>query len=135
MTMTSPAPVTSPATPAFAPVPSAMLAHTPWGKPDHTSDIAPGIVQVSTPSHGGIILSPERNALVPAELKEASWSRQGVRGYYEEDVDAAIVAVVFPECFGAEAVRTAHTMLGHFAVGERLPQLVAAGRIAPPPAA
>ena len=72
---------------------------TPWGKPQTVKIIAPGIVEFTTASHGGIWLSPERNAQVPLSLKKRSFMGNGTRGWYEEDQDAAIVMGVFPEFF------------------------------------
>lgn len=68
---------------------------TPWGDPQTTEILAPGIVQFTTASHGGIWLSPERNAQVPARLKRRTFLRNGLKGWYEEDCDAEIVFRVF----------------------------------------
>lgn len=65
---------------------------TPWGRADHVEMIASGIAVVSTPSHGGVWLSAERNALVPAPLRETS-------GWYEEDCEASIPTWVFWDLF------------------------------------
>lgn len=65
---------------------------TPWGTSQTVREIAPGILDVSTAGHGGIRLSPERNALVPDYMRNPS-------GWYEEDIEWAIPAVVFPEAF------------------------------------
>jgi hypothetical protein len=46
---------------------------TPWGVADHVSEIAPGVVEVSTPSHGGFHLNAERNAKVPLAWRVASF--------------------------------------------------------------
>jgi hypothetical protein len=72
---------------------------TPWGKPQTVKIIAPGIVEFTTASHGGIWLSPERNAQVPMRLKKRSFMGNGLAGWYEEDQDTGIVRGVFPECF------------------------------------
>ena len=37
-----------------------MTTHTPWGRPDSSKEIAPGITRYDTPSHGGYYVSPER---------------------------------------------------------------------------
>ena len=66
--------------------------NTPWGRSQHQETIAEGIVSYSTASHGGIKLSPERQAKMPKPyLREDGW--------YEEDCDVAFVMVTFPECF------------------------------------
>jgi hypothetical protein len=61
---------------------------TPWGRADHITQIIPGIWHVSTPSHGGIWLSPERQAAVPDYMRSAD-------AWYEEDCDWAVPFVVF----------------------------------------
>jgi hypothetical protein len=62
-------------------------SRTPWGTADSAHHIAPGIVVVGTPGHGGVKLSPERNRKVPTALRNAS-------GWYEEDCDAYIPMMV-----------------------------------------
>ncbi len=57
---------------------------TLWGKPDTAVQILPGIWEVTTPSHGGFVLSDERQAAMPDELR-----LDGV--FYEEDCDWARV--------------------------------------------
>lgn len=59
---------------------------------NHTTDIAPGIVFLETPGHGYVLLSPDRNERVHAALR-----REDAR--YEEDLDANIAALTFPEAF------------------------------------
>lgn len=61
---------------------------TPWGPAQSIDKIADGILCVSTASHGGIILSPERNAKVPDYMRDRD-------GHYEEDCEYAIPFVVF----------------------------------------
>lgn len=65
---------------------------TPWGNADIQKTIAPGIVEVTTPSHGGIHLTPGLNRKVHAAWRDKS-------GWYEEDCQWAIVAVTFPQHF------------------------------------
>lgn len=67
-------------------------SRTPWGTADVVSRPADGIAVVHTPSHGGIKLSPERNAAIPQPLRNAS-------GWYEEDTEANIVGMYHPEAF------------------------------------
>lgn len=61
---------------------------SPWGSCQTAEEHAPGIWHVTTPSHGGYILTPERNA----ELPEAARDDAAV---YEEDVDWAIIGWFF----------------------------------------
>jgi hypothetical protein len=67
---------------------------SPWGYVQHQTIIAPGITQVSTAGHGGILLSPERQNAMPAALRREHAS-------YEEDCAWSLVAVAFPEEFEA----------------------------------
>jgi hypothetical protein len=69
-----------------------MGTNTPWGVADHAEQIAIGIMSYSTPSHGGIHLSPARQAMIPDYMRRND-------GWYEEDCDWALVATVFPEYF------------------------------------
>lgn len=62
---------------------------SPWGAIQDKRELAPGIWQVSTASHGGIKLSRERNAAMPDYMRNAG-------GWYEEDCEWAKVAVVHP---------------------------------------
>lgn len=59
---------------------------TPWGQPQHTKELAPGIWHISTMSHGGIWLSPERRAAMPPDMDKITWL--GSDEWYEEDCDA-----------------------------------------------
>lgn len=68
---------------------------TPWGIADYAKTLCEGIGVVSTPSHGGIKLSPERNLRVPAPLRAEN-------GWYEEDCQWAV-----PFYFFAEELRAA----------------------------
>jgi Domain of unknown function (DUF7007) len=65
-------------------------SRTPWGKADHVVPTADGVWQVGTPGHGGFKLDRARNAQI-----DARWRKQG--GWYEEDVEWAIVMFTFPE--------------------------------------
>lgn len=66
-------------------------SRTPWGEAQNADHIAPGIVIVDAAGHGGVKLSPERNAAIPAPLRNRS-------GWYEEDSERFIV-----EAFHADA--------------------------------
>jgi hypothetical protein len=79
---------------------------TPWGVADSVELVAVGILSVSTPSHGGYKLSPERQAVVADRFPGFKTFAGGP--WYEEDQDWAVVAIVFPEHFPAEAVEVAN---------------------------
>lgn len=72
---------------------------TPWGPPQEVAIIAPGIMLISTASHGGYWLSSVRNKQVPVRLRRKTFMQNGRLGWYEEDEDAAIVESVFSEYF------------------------------------
>lgn len=78
--------------------------HSPWGYVDHFQQIADGVWWVSTPRHGGYILSPERAAAMP-DTYIGSFGDQRRKGYYEEDVDWCLVEVAFPDDFAAYHIR------------------------------
>jgi hypothetical protein len=91
---------------------------TPWGPVQQFEELAPGIVQVSTAGHGGIWVSAERLEKMP--VKRTAFS-QG--GWFEEDVDWALVAIAFPEAFERKPpiwMETARSI-----VGRHWPELLA----------
>jgi len=65
---------------------------SPWGTVDSCKVVAPGIMSVSTPGHGGIKLSRANNAKMPEMARKKG-------GWYEEDCEWSLVALVFPEAF------------------------------------
>jgi hypothetical protein len=67
---------------------------SPWGGIHDAKEYAPGIWRVSTASHGGFIISDEREAAIPAHLK--SGAENGDYGY-EEDCGWALVVIAFRE--------------------------------------
>jgi hypothetical protein len=95
---------------------------TPWGPAQHARQLIPGVVIVVTAGHGGALLSPERNALVPAPLRDPE-------GCYEEDLDIAIPIICFPDAWraylgtGAEAsaLLEKHVTQAHQALKDSMP--------------
>ena len=89
------------------------ILYTPWGTADSSTSLADGIVSVSTSSHGGIHLSPQRVQQMPPALRAGAGDRitAGGDAWFEEDVDAAIVAVSFPDAFSKEAGAEAEATL------------------------
>lgn len=77
---------------------------TPWGPAVSVEQIAPGIVFVETASHGGFYLDETRNGQVPGHWRRASFNRRALDGWYEEDCDACLIVVAFPQEFPAEAL-------------------------------
>lgn len=68
--------------------------HTPWGTSQSATAYAEGVECHSTAGHGGFKLSPARNRAVHPMLRSNG-------GWYEEDVEWAIVAITFPHLFTA----------------------------------
>jgi len=89
-----------------------QIKRTPWGAPQFVKERGPGVVFVSTAGHGGIKLDRAKNAQI-----HAAWRRKG--GWYEEDVDWAIVAVTLGAAagFDADAVKDAHRTLKDYFPG------------------
>lgn len=76
--------------PAFASSPAPAM--TLWGAPDTTNERLPGLWHVTTPSHGGFVLSDERQAAMPDCLRRDD-------PFYEEDVDWSLVVLAFADEF------------------------------------
>lgn len=73
-------------------LPSPQPVQSPWGVPNDVRELAPGVWSIDTPSHGGIHLSPERNAAMPPTIRAEN-------AFYEEDCCWAKVAAVHPDAF------------------------------------
>lgn len=71
---------------------------TPWGQADQVDTIAPGILCVSTPGHGGIMLDAEHVARIPRTIP-AGYS--GSRAAWEEDADWSVPYLLFESEFSA----------------------------------
>lgn len=84
---------------------------SPWGGVQTATEIAPGIWQVSTASHGGLKLSRQRNAAMPVYMRTPG-------GWYEEDCAWALVAVAFPAAFKAADVTAATDTLRNWFANE-----------------
>lgn len=73
-----------------------QITTTPWGPPQPpVHHVAEGIAIVSTAGHGGVVLSPERAAQVPAHFRPWTQDRQ----FWEEDYDFYVPVVVFEDEF------------------------------------
>ncbi len=92
-----------------------VSSETPWGIAQSAADVGPGITRYSTASHGGYFLNAVANAKVSPILKRATLGAQGMKGWYEEDCDWAIVAFTFKEHFDAKQYKAAlGTLEKHF---------------------
>ena len=76
------------------------IQSSPWGRVQKQQQIAPGIIWVHTAGHGGIWLSPERQAQLPAWALEIGSQYCEKPTWWEEDCEAAVVMYVFFEEIG-----------------------------------
>lgn len=84
--------------------------NSPWGAIQTMTEVAPGILQVTTPSHGGLYVTADLVAQMPEHLRETPYSSGG---WFEEDVDWALVALAFPQHFTAQMILAAHRIVGY----------------------
>ena len=100
----------------------------PWGTVQHSESPADGIAFVDTASHGGFVLSLTRAAQMPADL--VPFVRDPARRFWEEDVDAAAVALMFRDELGVGAggVAQATNALSHFERTQPWPGIIEAAR-------
>ncbi len=100
-----------------------VSSETPWGKAQSAEEIGPGIIRYSTASHGGYFLNAAANAKVALLLKQATFCQQGLKGWYEEDCDWAVVVYTFKEYFDNKHYNAAiGTLKEHFKdAWDRLP--------------
>jgi len=82
-----------------------QLHSTPWGAPQSKCLIAEGIAVVTTATHGGVLLSAKRYA----EFQRHFPLFEGFEGgrWFEEDYDATLIILAFPEHFKKKAVHAA----------------------------
>ena len=71
------------------------LIQSPWGGVHYQCDIAPGIAVVSTSSHGGVWLSPERASALPAWARTVASDYCPKPTWWEEDCEAAVPILAF----------------------------------------
>ena len=85
---------------------------TPWGRAQHTHRYSVEVVQVSTASHGGFIVTGGSKLLIRALWP---WFEPFTgHGFYEEDCDWAVVVVAMQEHFTDEQVAAAVRTLRHW---------------------
>lgn len=80
---------------------------TPWGRSDWEKQIAPGIVLYTTPSHGGIHVDAQLNKKMPDKYRIDD-------GWYEEDVEYALVVLAFPQHFSAKELANAQRIFDKY---------------------
>lgn len=81
----------------LVPIPADLIA-TPWGIAELAIEFGPGVILTKTQSHGGYYLRPEQWARVKA-LWPAWRPFQNIPPWLEEDQDAVIAVLAFPEYF------------------------------------
>lgn len=73
-----------------------MKKYSPWGPIQFSRTLAPGITRVTTASHGGVHLSPDRVATLQSLFPFfRPWT--GEWAWLEEDCDALIAYITFPD--------------------------------------
>ena len=77
---------------------------TPWGKSQEETEFPGGIRFVSTASHGGFKVPLPLLDRMPVKVRSATFRGLGLQGWFEEDCDASLVPVWFPESFSVEQV-------------------------------
>ena len=71
----------------FRTVPPREGDASPWGRIDVVTPLGPDAVSVTTPSHGGIWVTPDALARIPEPLRATAYSGGG---WFEEDCDWCI---------------------------------------------
>src|ERR1043165_8377945 len=79
-----------------------MLSLTPWGQPDTTREVAPGICFYSPPRRGGYYLTPDRSQTFRAFFPD--FRLFAGDPWFEEDCDAALVILTFATEFSDQDV-------------------------------
>jgi hypothetical protein len=94
------------------------IDNSPWGKPDSVTELADGIFEVCTPSHGGIAVRFDLLDRIPAAHRDYArrWSHSfswDHYGWFEEDCAWTAVALAFPEAFTADQRNVALMIASH----------------------
>lgn len=82
-----------------------LESRCPWGSPNSVDTKAPGIKWYDCPGHGGFKLSPDRLASMPPEW--ANFQPFAGPGWFEEDLDFAVVVLSFPDAFDSQWIDAA----------------------------
>lgn len=79
-------------------------ANTPWGEIQQCKKLDDGIFEISTASHGGFWIAPERRDEIAVDWRRfaAQWSHGYGAGWFEEDCAASGVIEAFPSLFPAD---------------------------------
>jgi hypothetical protein len=79
------------------------MMQTPWGNAETETKLADGMILVSTARHGGIYLGRQRWDELKREFPNFV-PFGGAAPWLEEDCDAALAVILWPDCFSREAV-------------------------------
>jgi hypothetical protein len=79
---------------------STTKPYTIWGCATDIEEILPGILDVSTPEHGGLIITEQRFSAMPYPYNSLR-PFSGEHLHYEEDEDFNLVVASFPEEFAS----------------------------------
>lgn len=91
---------------------------TPWGRSQETTRISQDITRLSTASHGGYHCTGQAQRTIETAVPDFKpWAG---RGWYEEDVDWAVVAVMHDAWFDAAAIDQAVRTLSRRREGDYL---------------
>lgn len=78
---------------------------TPWGPAQTVHELAPGLLAVSTASHGGLWLDAERWAHFCKGFPDLSkGTKYSPPQWLEEDCDCRLAFLLWPEVFGMDRV-------------------------------
>jgi hypothetical protein len=106
---------------------------SPWGAIQGERELAPGIWQVYTAGHGGILLSPERKAALPPACRAFAGFNGNATGpdsWYEEDCDAVLPLTIWAEEIGGVDLDTLRQYLNGPVLGDYFPARVRAELLA-----
>lgn len=88
---------------------------SPWGTIQTAETVIPGMVLVTTASHGGAWLSPELEAEIPAKYRDIG-HRYAPAPWYEEDCDIVIpFAILRDRIHAADSMLVAHLSMADHA--------------------
>ena len=68
---------------------------TPWGDADNVTDMGNGILSVSTPSHGGLMIPKDMAKHIPQAVRSSFMNKDKKAVWAEEDCEMTIAAFLF----------------------------------------
>lgn len=85
-----------------------LIVNSPWGRVQHSRQVCPGVIEVSTASHGGLHLSAERWSKLSDTFP--TFKPYAGQPWLEEDCDCVLATLLWPdECaaYGDFSIYTA----------------------------